>query len=67
MEILTPSGTILKLNKDNDVELFQAAKVSLGYFGAILNVTIKVEKAFNIKEKKYVMTFDQVKIYYLNK
>jgi len=58
--LVTPSGEILTVNADNNTDLFQAGKVSLGSLGVITRFDLKVEKAFNLRRQTGLMKLENL-------
>lgn len=59
-ELVTPSGEIINASADNNSDLFQAGKVSLGSLGVITRFDLKVEKAFNLRRQTGLMTLENL-------
>lgn len=59
-EIVTPGGDILVANADNNSDLFQAGKVSLGSLGVITRFDLKVEKAFNLRRQTGLLKLENL-------
>ncbi len=58
-ELVTPSGDIVQASAEQNADLFQAGKVSLGALGIITRYDLQVEPAFNLHRRvKLVKTED---------
>ena len=53
LEIVTASGDILKLSRQQDSETFSGAVVGLGALGVITKVTLDVQPAFTMRQYVY--------------
>lgn len=51
--------TIVLSEDDEDPSKFRAATVSIGMFGVLSEITIRVAKAFNLKETRSPHTLDK--------
>ncbi|KAK6184200.1 hypothetical protein SNE40_006714 [Patella caerulea] len=60
LDLMTASGEILTISKDQNSDLFPAATVSLGSLGVILHVTFQCEPAFNLEQKQFPEKLDNV-------
>ncbi|MEP2989335.1 MAG: D-arabinono-1,4-lactone oxidase [Parasphingorhabdus sp.] len=59
-ELVTPAGDIVTASVDNNSDLFQAGKVSLGSLGVITRFDLKVEKAFNLRRQTGLMKLENL-------
>ena len=60
MDLMTATGEIMHLSKEENSGLLPAACLSLGSLGIILNVTLQCEPAFNLHLKQYPATLKDV-------
>jgi FAD-linked oxidoreductase len=58
MQLLTADGELRALSPASDPELFAAARVGLGAFGVITEVTLACEPAFNLAETTTALPFE---------
>lgn len=56
--LLTASNELIEINRNEHSEYFEAARISLGMLGVIVKVTLKVVKAYTLKEQSYRITLD---------
>jgi FAD/FMN-containing dehydrogenase len=56
--IVQADGSVIEASAESDVDLLNAAQVSLGMLGVISEVTINVMKAYNLKEKLWRDDFE---------
>lgn len=59
MRFAASDGSILDISEESDPDTLQAAKVSLGMFGIILSVTMKLVPAFDLHDKVWQADFDE--------
>ncbi len=59
LRLVTPSGEVLDLSRENEPELFRAARVSLGCLGVVTRVTLRCEPAFNLRERSRQVPFER--------
>ncbi|WP_116951551.1 D-arabinono-1,4-lactone oxidase [Jiangella endophytica] len=60
LELVLPDGTVKQVSADDDGELFQAARLSLGALGIVTSVTFRVEPAFTLRSTVERTTLDAV-------
>jgi xylitol oxidase len=61
MDLVTASGKIRTLSRENDGEHFQGAVVHLGGFGVVTRVTLNLLPAFDVRQVVYEnLSFDQL-------
>jgi alditol oxidase len=53
LDILTASGDMLTLSRNEDSERFSGAVVGLGGLGAVINVQLDIQPAFDVKQNVY--------------
>lgn len=56
--LLTASGELLKINRKENEEYFEAARISLGMLGIIVKVTLRVVNAYSLHENSYRMSLE---------
>lgn len=59
LEMVTGDGQIVTVNREQDPELFNSARVGLGAFGIVTAVTLAVEPAFQLRAHEHAATFDE--------
>lgn len=59
LDVMLPSGAIVHTSLDSYPDLFQASRCGLGATGFIISVKLRVEKAFRLREKREVMSFER--------
>lgn len=59
LTILTASGELLEINRNENDNFFEAARLSLGMLGIIVKVTLKVVPAYSLYAKSYRLTLEQ--------
>ena len=59
LDVMRPDGEVLRCSKDQHYDLFQASRCGLGATGFIIAVKLKVERAFRLREKRRVVSFDE--------
>ena len=55
MTMATASGDILKLSRDNDERIFEAAGVSLGTLGIFLDLTLNLVPRYRLREENFAV------------
>lgn len=58
--LVTADGDVLTCSPHENIEVFQAGRVSLGLFGVLSEVTLSVAKAYALREDSLVLTADDV-------
>lgn len=58
--LVTADGDVLTCSPKENVEVFQAGRVSLGLFGVLSEVTLSVAKAYALTEENFVLSADEV-------
>ena len=51
MRIVTPDGSILKVDGRENIELLHATQVNLGLFGVVSEITLTVTESYNLRER----------------
>ncbi|WP_109356342.1 D-arabinono-1,4-lactone oxidase [Sphingorhabdus sp. EL138] len=64
-EMVTPAGETLEVSADQQPELFQAGKVSLGVLGIIARYDLAVEPAFNLHRRVKLVKTEEILDQYL--
>ncbi len=59
MRLAGSDGKILKFSEENDSDTLRAAKVSLGMFGIILSITMRLVPAFDLHDRIWRADFDE--------
>lgn len=59
LTLLTASGELIEINRNENNQYFDAARVALGMFGIIVKVTLRVVDAYMLQEKSYRLTLDK--------
>ena len=59
-ELVTPTGDVINASAEENADLFQAGKVSLGALGIITRYDVKVEKAFNLRRRTGLMKIENL-------
>lgn len=60
-EMITAAGEIKSFSKEKNPEEFDAMVVSLGAFGIITNITLRVEPTFQVRQDVYLnLSYDQL-------
>jgi alditol oxidase len=66
LEIVIADGSLLKLSKEKDGELFNGAVVGLGAMGFITQLTLAVEPSFSMRQQVFVkLPLDQLKDHFM--
>ena len=60
LRLLTPDGQVLDISKDNNSDLFNAARVSLGALGVVTNMTLQNRSPYRLKAKNWVQPIKDV-------
>ena len=60
LELVTASGEVLQCSEQENAELFQAAKVSLGSLGIITKVTMQNSAPYRLKRETVWREFDEI-------
>ena len=60
LRLVTPAGDVLDLDTDNDSDLFDAARVSLGCLGIITRIGFKNRAPFKLRSRTWVEKTDAV-------
>ena len=58
LTIVQANGNLLEINERDHPELLQAAQVSLGMFGVIIKITLKVLPKYNLVAKSYRLSLE---------
>lgn len=53
LELVTADGELIKLDKEEDPELLNASVVNLGALGILTQVTLAIEKTFDVQQNVY--------------
>lgn len=57
--LLTASGELINIDRRDNEEYFEAARLSLGMLGIIVKVTLRVVKAYSLHETSYRLSLDE--------
>jgi FAD-linked oxidoreductase len=60
LQLVTPGGEIMKLSPEENAEVFQAARVSLGALGFVTRVSFQNRKPFRIKTRTWAQKTEEV-------
>ncbi|WP_067521789.1 D-arabinono-1,4-lactone oxidase [Endozoicomonas ascidiicola] len=60
LELVTANGDILQCSDDENPEIFQAAKVSMGALGVVTKATIQNEAPYRLKRETVWREFDEI-------
>jgi FAD-linked oxidoreductase len=58
MKIMKADGTIVTISEKDNAEWLQAAPVSLGWLGIVVEVTLQNQAAYRLREKTFVLSLD---------
>ena len=58
--ILLVDGSVVTCTPDREPDLFEAARLSLGAVGVILEVTLQVREAYRLEEQRWLEPFESV-------
>lgn len=53
MELVTASGDLVDISRDDDPELMDAVTVGLGGFGIVTRLTLSIEPTFRVRQRVY--------------
>lgn len=59
LTMVTAKGEVIDISREQNERYFEAARLSLGMLGIIVKVTLKVVKAYTLKEQSYRLTLDE--------
>jgi xylitol oxidase len=66
LEIIDADGSIIKLSREKDGDLFNGAVVGLGALGFITRLTLSIEPAYTMRQQVFVkLPLDQLKDHFL--
>jgi len=60
LQLVTPAGEVLEINGDNDMQLFNAARVSLGALGVVTQMTLQNRAPYRLKARNWVQPIEDV-------
>ena len=60
LSIMLVDGSVVTCDQHTESELFEAARLSLGAVGVVLEATLKVRKAYRLKEEQWQEPLDSV-------
>ncbi|WP_448315855.1 D-arabinono-1,4-lactone oxidase [Streptomyces sp. CO7] len=60
LELVTADGSVLTCSREENPEIFAAARIGLGALGVVTALTFKVEPVFLLTAREEPMSFDQV-------
>tara|TARA_B110000263_G_scaffold142142_1_gene123399 strand:- start:50 stop:1225 length:1176 start_codon:yes stop_codon:yes gene_type:complete len=58
--ILLVDGSVVTCSPDREPDLFEAARLSLGAVGVVLEVTLQVREAYRLEEQRWLEPFESV-------
>ena len=58
--ILLVDGSVVTCTPDREPDLFEAARLSLGAVGVVLEVTLQVREAYRLEEQRWLEPFESV-------
>jgi len=58
--ILLVDGSVVACTPDREPDLFEAARLSLGAVGVVLEVTLQVREAYRLEERRWLEPFESV-------
>ena len=59
LRIITASGEIVECSAEREPDIFQSAKLSLGTFGVLSQITLRLLPAYRLHERTWVAAFDE--------
>jgi FAD-linked oxidoreductase len=59
LRIITASGEIVECSAEREPDIFQSAKLSLGTFGVLSQITLRLLPAYRLHERTWVAGFDE--------
>ncbi len=66
LEIIAADGSVIKLSREKDGDLFNGAVVGLGALGFITRLTLSIEPAYTMRQQVFVkLPLDQLKDHFL--
>jgi len=60
LQIMTASGELIDCDAENNGDIFQAARVSLGALGVITKVRLQNQQPFRLKRRTWFQPFDEM-------
>jgi len=60
LSVLLVDGSVVTCGPDFETDLFEAARLSLGAVGVILEVTLQVREAYRLEEQRWLEPFESV-------
>jgi FAD-linked oxidoreductase len=60
LRLITPSGELMEVSAEDDPELFNAARVSLGALGVITRMTLQNRDNYRLKAKSWIQPIEEV-------
>lgn len=60
LQLVTPGGTLMTLSRDENAEIFHAARVSLGALGFVTRASFQNRKPFRIKTRTWMQKTEEV-------
>ena len=60
LSVLLVDGSVVTCGPDVETDLFEAARLSLGAVGVILEVTLQVREAYRLEEQRWLEPFESV-------
>ena len=60
LSVLLVDGSVVTCGPDVETDLFEAARLSLGAVGVVLEVTLQVREAYRLEEQRWLEPFESV-------
>ena len=58
--LITPAGEVLDLDAENDPDMFNAARVSLGALGVVTRMTLQNRSTYRLKARSWIQRTEEV-------
>jgi len=60
LQLVTPAGEVLQVSAENNSDLFNAARVSLGALGVVTELTLQNRAPYRLKARNWVQPIEEV-------